>query len=146
MGQSDEDARATDQAARAKLIMDAVEVAAESANPVVVVIAPTVAGERWVGVVPLTVEIRVTSLPGGMLTAFPTIHDSAPGTVGPPLLVDPADPQAGLALVGDIERSWPAYGGDHAAPWQVRAPSSGGSPGVPSRRTMAGRAHRPAPC
>jgi Flp pilus assembly pilin Flp len=134
MGQSDEDSRATDRAARTKLLMDAIEVAAASANPVVEVIVPSVAGGQWKRSVPLIVEIRVASLPGGMLTAFPAYQTSEGTqiTIGPPLLLDPADPQAGGALVGDIESLFALGDGDPAAPWQVRALASGGSPEAPA--------------
>jgi len=137
---ADEDSPATaprsssepDRASRAKLVMDAVLAAAGSANPVVEVIVPSVVGKGWTGVIPLTVEIKAERLPGGMLTAFPT-YPTSDGrvSVGPPLLLDPAEPQAGVALATDIERLSDAIGGDPVA-WQVRAAASGGSPEVPA--------------
>jgi len=126
MGQSNEESPATDRAARAKLIMDAVEVAAEStdANPVVEVVAPD-AHRGLTRSIPSTTEIRLERLPGGMLAAF------ARGQAYNGHLLDRADPQAGLALVDDIEGGIARANGDLAAAWQVRATASGVSPAGP---------------
>lgn len=121
MGPSNEASPATDRAARAKLIMDAVEVAADSANPNPVVEVSTNAYERLPG----TEKIRLERLPGGMLAAF------ARGQFYDGHLLDRADPRTGLTLVDDIERGIARSKGDLAAAWQVHVSASDGSPEGP---------------